>query len=662
MIHLEAKGKDEVIITNLVLTITGGATTNLGTIQVTQGQNIYGLISDIAGAYTSGFTLTGNIVYPAGFEGSQEEKPGIEFFALYDRSQAAQADLTLSKSHTGDFVQGQIGATYTLTATQYRPGGHHRPVTGRGQLPSGADSDGGRRDRAGPARFQANTCSCTRSDPLNAGASYPPITLTVNVASTAPPEVINGAAITGGSDGNSANNVVTDPTVIIRGPDLTITKTATGSFTQGQIGAGYTLAVGNAGGLGTSGGVTVTDSLPTGLAPASVSGPGWACGISGNTMTCTRSDPLPPGGSYPPINLTVNVASNAPPSVTNQATVGGGGDLNASNNTASATTPIARDVRLDDHQEPHRQFHAGTGNASYTVTVTNVGAAPTNASVVVSDPMGLPLIPRSASGSGWTCETLSTLIRCQRSDALAPGASYPPITMTASIAADAPPTVTNVVSVSGGGDGNASNNSAIDVATVVPAADLSITKSHAGNFIQGQPGTYTLTITNTGVAATSGSVTVVDQLPGGLAPTTASGTGWTCEHRRPGGELHPERRAGVGAKLPGDHADRERAAQRPCVGDEQRVRVRRRRGQYVEQHRDRSHDHHPWRKPDHHQEPHGQLHARPDRKLYPDREQRRRRADAQPRHRDRQPPCGTGGQCGSRHGLVVHGRRPESHV
>ena len=59
-------------------------------------------------------------------------------------------------------------------------------------------------------------------------------------------------------------------------------------------------------------------------------------------MTCTRSDPLPPGGTYPAISLTVNVASNAPPSVTNQATVGGGGDLNASNNTASATTPIAR--------------------------------------------------------------------------------------------------------------------------------------------------------------------------------------------------------------------------------------------------------------------------------------------------------------------------------
>lgn len=109
LIHLEAHGNDEVIITNLVLTITGGATTSLGTIQVTQGQNIYGLISNIAGAYTSGFTLTGNVVYPTGFQGSPEDRPVIEFFALYDRSQPAQADLTLSKTHTGNFVQGQIG-------------------------------------------------------------------------------------------------------------------------------------------------------------------------------------------------------------------------------------------------------------------------------------------------------------------------------------------------------------------------------------------------------------------------------------------------------------------------------------------------------------------------------------------------------------------------
>ncbi len=97
--------------------------------------------------------------------------------------------------------------------------------------------------QAGRATSQPTTATCTRSDALAPGASYPPITLTVNVAPTAPPAAVNSAVVTGGNDGNSANNTVTDPTTIILGPDLTITKTATGSFTQGQTGAGYTLTV-----------------------------------------------------------------------------------------------------------------------------------------------------------------------------------------------------------------------------------------------------------------------------------------------------------------------------------------------------------------------------------------------------------------------------------
>ena len=146
--------------------------------------------------------------------------------------------------------------------------------------------------------------------------------------------------------------------------------------------------------------------------------------------------------------------------------------------------------------------------------------------------------------------------------------------MTASIAADAPPTVTNVVSVSGGGDGNASNNSASDMATVLPAADLSITKSHTGNFTQGQPGTYTLTVSNAGGSATSGSVTVIDHLPGGLAPTAASGTGWTCEIAGQAVSCTRSDALTPGQSYPAITLTVSVRAQRSGVGDEHRVRFR----------------------------------------------------------------------------------------
>jgi Domain of unknown function DUF11/HYR domain len=132
----------------------------------------------------------------------------------------------------------------------------------------------------------------------------------------------------------SFNVTVTTP------PDLTISKSHTGNFTQGQVGATYTMTVSNIGGSSTSGAVTLTDSVPLGLIPTAAAGAGWICNISPATVNCTRSDTLAAGASYPPVTLTVNVAPDAPPSVTNTATIAGGGEVNTANNTAMDVTTI----------------------------------------------------------------------------------------------------------------------------------------------------------------------------------------------------------------------------------------------------------------------------------------------------------------------------------
>src|SRR4029077_1485626 len=65
--------------------------------------------------------------------------------------------------------------------------------------------------------------------------------------------------------------------------------------------------------------------------------------------------------------------------------------------------------------------------------------------------------------------------------------------------------------------------------TAIPVSDLTIAKSHTGNFVQGQTGaSYAITVTNSGTAATSGTVTMTDTLPAGLTATAIGGTGWTC--------------------------------------------------------------------------------------------------------------------------------------
>lgn len=121
-------------------------------------------------------------------------------------------------------------------------------------------------------------------------------------------------------------------------PDLTIAKTHSGNFTQGQTGAVYTITITNSGMGQSNGTVRVTDTLPTGLTATAMSGDGWTCTL--DTLTCMRNDVLAPSSSYPAITLTVNVAANAPASATNIANVSGGGEVNTANDTAIDVTTI----------------------------------------------------------------------------------------------------------------------------------------------------------------------------------------------------------------------------------------------------------------------------------------------------------------------------------
>ncbi|MGK4578626.1 hypothetical protein [Kitasatospora sp. HPMI-4] len=129
---------------------------------------------------------------------------------------------------------------------------------------------------------------------------------------------------------------------------MTITKTHTRHFTQGRDGT-YTITVGNAPGAAPTNGtqVTVQDTLPVGLSADSIRGTGWNCTL--NTLTCTRSDVLAAGSSYPPITLKVDVSCTTPRQVTNTATVTGGGD------TATHTATDPTKIKNHQHHEHHER-------------------------------------------------------------------------------------------------------------------------------------------------------------------------------------------------------------------------------------------------------------------------------------------------------------------
>jgi uncharacterized repeat protein (TIGR01451 family) len=148
-------------------------------------------------------------------------------------------DLRVVKSHTGSFVAGQQGV-YTITVSN--ASGMEREdntVTVTDTLPAGLTFASG--TGAGwscSAIGQAVTC--THAPTLNAGASLPPITLTVNVGDAAS-SVTNTVTVNSASfDLDTANNTATDVTAIVAPSLATSTKTVS-DLNGGEVAPGDTL-------------------------------------------------------------------------------------------------------------------------------------------------------------------------------------------------------------------------------------------------------------------------------------------------------------------------------------------------------------------------------------------------------------------------------------
>ncbi|HJZ99296.1 MAG TPA: FecR domain-containing protein, partial [Candidatus Solibacter sp.] len=189
----------------------------------------------------------------------------------------------------------------------------------------------------------AQTLTCTRSDALGARSTYPVITVRVIVAPDPHGTWTNVATVSGGGALGTGSSVP----VFWVAPYLVLEKIpASPSFTRGSTGS-FTLWVGNDSvSWATSGTVTVTDTFPAGLTPiqpTASEAPGWACSVNAQTLTCTRSDPLELNGNsqtpfYSPITVRADVALTAPASLTNTATVSGGGALNTAIHSVTVST------------------------------------------------------------------------------------------------------------------------------------------------------------------------------------------------------------------------------------------------------------------------------------------------------------------------------------
>jgi len=272
---------------------------------------------------------------------------------------------TITKTHTDPFVEGDTGSTYTISVQNSGTGPTDGTVASVvDTIPAGLTAT----NLAGTGwTCVTATATCTRTDVLAAAASYPDITLTVTLAKTAAASVTNSVQVSGGGAASGANT--TDTTNVIF--PLGITKADSGNFIQGRTGVTYTFAGMKNNGTGaTTGTVTVADILPAGITATGMSGTGWTCVIA--TTTCTRSNALAAGATYPSITLTVDVASNAGASVMNSVTISEAGFTLTT--TATDTTTVLPIPVLSIGKTHSAPFSQG-GTGVWTIKVGNSAAA-----------------------------------------------------------------------------------------------------------------------------------------------------------------------------------------------------------------------------------------------------------------------------------------------
>ncbi len=472
------------------------------------------------------------------------------------------AQLRLDKSHVADSAPWTVGSDqqFRLLVGNDGPSGEYGRVVVTDVLPEGLeyrDADGRGWEcelRTGGGNGPNGTVRCVHDRSgldenavlLAAGAELSPIELSVRVLPAAAPTpqpdpematntVTNSASAAGITDDVDRADADTVPVRPVA--DLRISKDHEGDAFQVGAAGEYTFVVTNDGPNLASGPITVTDSLPDGLSFAEGSGNGWVCAADdgGTDVTCTHEGELGVDESSE-ITVTVDVAPGAyrgaeDPTLANTAQVGGPTfDDDPGNNSDDDRVRIDPlvDLAID-------KFHEGdfsvSAPGSFTLAVTNNGPNDLpEGPITVSDTLPDGLEFRSAEGDGWTCstDTDQRIIACSTDAALAVGDALPALAVQVDVTPAAEPDATNVAEVSTPvADADPSNDRDEDTVTVVPLANISVTKTLLGQLTVGQEGLWRIEVRNDGPSAAS-DVTVTDELPAVFDDVTASGTSFDC--------------------------------------------------------------------------------------------------------------------------------------
>ncbi len=485
---------------------------------------------------SNGTTLNPGVSYGStpGNAGSTSVSATMSQVTGIQSSAVCAADLTLTKSHTGNFTRG-MNATWTINVSNVSLyGATAGAVTMNDTLPIGVTpvSATGTGWSCGTS---GQTVSCQRSDSLSASTSYPAITMTVAVSQSAPATLTNSATIGGGNEANLLNDLATDTAAVGSSADMSVTDAASPNPVAAGANITYTIGVTDAG-PSAADNATLTTSVPANTTLVSISAPaGWTCqspGLGGTgSIACTSTSMS--GGTSANFTMVVKVNTGVANGtvITNTASVASSAtDPNTSNNTATATTIVGGtgpNLSVTNAASPN-PVQAGSP-ITYTQVVTNTGtSAVTGATFTEATPANTTFVSITPP-AGWNCSSFPAS-PCTDASVGAGATGTFSVVYKVNVGTAAGTVITDTATVNGTNQSYGANSAtATDVVASATQADLALsTVATPSNVLAGNDVTYTQTITNNGPAAATGA-TFTEATPTNTTFASISApAGWTC--------------------------------------------------------------------------------------------------------------------------------------
>jgi large repetitive protein len=252
-------------------------------------------------------------------------------------------------------------------------------------------------------------------------------------------------------------------------------------------------------------GVTVHDVLPSNL--SFVSAPG--CSEAAGTVTCDIGE-LAVGDSVD-LTLTAEVSPDEASGVSNTATVTSDHDPNDDNNDSTANKPVGVESNVVvEKSAPTDPILQGT-SFDYVIQVSNDGVSAA-ADVTLSDPLPAGVAFDEVVTDTGTCDEDSGTIDCSFGT-LEPDQVAEVVVTVFAQGVGSPVNTATGATTSAETDTDDNDDSA--QVTILPTADLAVTKSAPATITAGGQLSYLLEVINNGASDATG-VTLTDTLPPGV--------------------------------------------------------------------------------------------------------------------------------------------------